>query len=262
MNTLSVKNFEQFQHYKDRTPPWIKLYNTTLDDYEFGRLSDASKWHLVAIWLLASRYDNKIPDDAEWISSKANAITQVDIEALVNAGFLIRNNTVQSASKPQAPRSETARPERESETEVEREKDTAAGEPTFDRVKVVGERVLEAAGIDPARWLGHFAPISGWLRAGADPEFDIYPTIKQLTKRTGYTPPRSLNYFTDAILRAHAERMADPVPSGEPGKVRELRQERTPEEREWLDAYKTWAKAGRNGPPPQRAQFVKKEAAS
>ncbi len=66
MPTFSVKNFERFQHYKDRSPPWIKLYNELLDDYGFGRLPDASKMHLVAIWLLASRNDNKIPHDAEW----------------------------------------------------------------------------------------------------------------------------------------------------------------------------------------------------
>jgi DNA-binding NarL/FixJ family response regulator len=35
-NGYSVKNFERFQHYKDRSPPWIKLYNELLDDYEFG----------------------------------------------------------------------------------------------------------------------------------------------------------------------------------------------------------------------------------
>src|SRR5687768_18068275 len=57
--TLFRSNFESFQHYKDRAPPWIKLYNELLDDYEFGQLPDASKMHLVAIWLLASRSDRK-----------------------------------------------------------------------------------------------------------------------------------------------------------------------------------------------------------
>ena len=37
-----------FQHYKDRSAPWIKLYNELLDDYRFAVLPDASKWHLVA----------------------------------------------------------------------------------------------------------------------------------------------------------------------------------------------------------------------
>ena len=59
--TFSVINFEKYQHYRNRTPPWIKLYNRLLDDYAFGRLPDASKAHLVAIWLLASRSDNRVP---------------------------------------------------------------------------------------------------------------------------------------------------------------------------------------------------------
>ncbi len=66
MKTFSVKNFERFQHYKDRSPPWIKLYNELLDDYSFACLDDAAKFHLIAIWLLASRTDNRIPYDATW----------------------------------------------------------------------------------------------------------------------------------------------------------------------------------------------------
>ena len=89
--TLSVKNFERYQHYKDRTPPWIKLYNDVLDDYEFGRLQDASKAHLILIWLLASRTNNEIPNDAEWISRKIGATDKVDLRGLVRAGFLIEN---------------------------------------------------------------------------------------------------------------------------------------------------------------------------
>ena len=53
MNYLRVKNWEKFQHYKDRTPPWIKLYRDLLNDYEFSCLQDASKAHLMLIWLLA-----------------------------------------------------------------------------------------------------------------------------------------------------------------------------------------------------------------
>jgi len=34
MQFLAVKNFERFQHYKDRNPPWIKLHAAVLDDYE------------------------------------------------------------------------------------------------------------------------------------------------------------------------------------------------------------------------------------
>jgi hypothetical protein len=106
MRTFSVKNFTKFQHYKDRSPPWIKLYNEMLDDYEFGRLQDASKMHLIAIWLLASRSDNVLPYDPEWIARRINATSKVNLDQLVDAGFIVPNqplhNTEQDASGPLA----------------------------------------------------------------------------------------------------------------------------------------------------------------
>ncbi|BBB99384.1 hypothetical protein [Bradyrhizobium elkanii] len=89
MKTFSVKNFEKFQHYKDRAPPWIKLYNGLLEDYEFGGLPDASKMHLIAIWLLASRSDNKIPYDPKWVSNRINATEPVDLALLAKRGFIV-----------------------------------------------------------------------------------------------------------------------------------------------------------------------------
>lgn len=89
--TLSVKNWDQFQHYKDRNPPWIKLHNSLLEDYEFECLHDASKGHLLCIWMLASRTENKIPYDSEWVGRKIGASTPVDLDSLITAGFLVSN---------------------------------------------------------------------------------------------------------------------------------------------------------------------------
>lgn len=97
--TFSVKNFERFQHYKDRSPPWIKLYNELLDDYEFGRLPDASKFHLVAIWLLASRSENKIPFDPAWVSRRINANDTVDLPLLAARGFIVVDQQLQQAER-------------------------------------------------------------------------------------------------------------------------------------------------------------------
>jgi len=88
MEYLRVKNWQEFQHYKDRTPPWIKLYNHLLDDFEFSCLPDASKAHLLSIWLLASRTENRIPNNAKWISNKINATDDVDINLLLSTGFI------------------------------------------------------------------------------------------------------------------------------------------------------------------------------
>jgi hypothetical protein len=108
MKTFSVKNYEKFQHYKDRSPPWIKLYNELLDDYEFGLLPDASKMHLVAIWLLASRSENKIPFDPAWVAKRINATEAVDLQLLADRKFIPLNQRVQGvdrvASKPRAKR--------------------------------------------------------------------------------------------------------------------------------------------------------------
>lgn len=86
---LAVKNFQHFQHYGDRKPIWIKLYNDLLDDYDFAQLSEESRFHLVMIWLLASRHDNRIPHDAAWIGQRINARRPVDLDVLISAGFLV-----------------------------------------------------------------------------------------------------------------------------------------------------------------------------
>ena len=89
MNYLSVKNWEEFQHYKDRDPPWIKLHRRILDDYDFSCLHDASKAHLILIWVLASQVNNKIPNDEKWIRNKTGVRDKIDINTLIDKGFLI-----------------------------------------------------------------------------------------------------------------------------------------------------------------------------
>ena len=116
--TFSVTNFEKFQHYRDRSPPWIKLYNGLLDDYGFAQLPDASKLHLVAIWLLASRFDNRVPHDPGWIARRINASERVDLSLLQARGFI----TVNDGSAPLADCGQDAEPESETETEQKEKK--------------------------------------------------------------------------------------------------------------------------------------------
>jgi len=51
---LKVKDWKRFQHFKDRKPPWIKLYRDILDDIKWHELSDSSAKLLISLWLLAS----------------------------------------------------------------------------------------------------------------------------------------------------------------------------------------------------------------
>jgi len=94
---FKVKNWDDFQHYKDRNPPWIKLHNHLLDDYDFECLGDAAKGHLLCIWMLASRTKNLMPFDVNWISKKIGSSSKVNLKSLIESGFLVMER---DASKP------------------------------------------------------------------------------------------------------------------------------------------------------------------
>lgn len=120
---LQVKNWSRFQQYKDRRPTWIKIYVELLDDYDFGKLPDAMKAHLVGIWLLAAQTDNKIAADVAWITRKINATERVDVKALISFGFLQYENVQKCTDAPEGVylETETYTEETEKERGVPRE---------------------------------------------------------------------------------------------------------------------------------------------
>jgi len=122
MEFFRVTNWDQYQHYKDRDPTWIKLYARLLDDYAFATLPDNTKWHLIGIFLLASKQGNRIPGDPRWVRKKIAARTRVDLDALLAAGFI-----EEDASTVLAEAEQVAIPEKESESEERRERLLSAG---------------------------------------------------------------------------------------------------------------------------------------
>lgn len=57
-----VKNWAEFQHYKDRSPPWIKLHRGLLDNIDYALLDPVAAKCLPLIWLIASEYDGHVPE--------------------------------------------------------------------------------------------------------------------------------------------------------------------------------------------------------
>lgn len=55
---LTPKRWAEFQHYKNRSPAWIKLHRKLLDDYAYNRLPLASRALAPMLWLIASEYEN------------------------------------------------------------------------------------------------------------------------------------------------------------------------------------------------------------
>ena len=127
MQYLRVNNWETFQHYKDRNPPWIKLHRDLLRDYEFICLQDASKMQLMLIWLLASQMDNKIPADPLFIQSQLGLKEAINLKELIDKGFLVDDSGVLAGCKQVAiveteTEAETYREETEKELSVKKPK--------------------------------------------------------------------------------------------------------------------------------------------
>jgi hypothetical protein len=58
---MKIKNWDRFQHYKHRSPPWIRLYRSLLDDPEFQSLSEGAQALLPQLWLVASEHRGELP---------------------------------------------------------------------------------------------------------------------------------------------------------------------------------------------------------
>jgi hypothetical protein len=101
---LQPKNWQSFQHYKDRAPAWIKLHRGLLNDFEFSRLPIASKALAPLLWVLASEYQNGAIDASlDEIAFRIH-VTRDELDAglnpLIAAGFFVSDSGVQrGASK-------------------------------------------------------------------------------------------------------------------------------------------------------------------
>ena len=117
---LQPKNWDQFQHYKDRCPPWIKLHRDLLTDRDFMRLPIASKALAPLLWLMASEskdgtFDGSL-DELVFRLHITEKEYQDGLKPLLDKGFFI------VASGVLADRLQHAIPERETEKETKKEK--------------------------------------------------------------------------------------------------------------------------------------------
>jgi hypothetical protein len=95
---LTPKNWKSFQHYKDRSPSWIKLHKGLLTDFTFNRLPLASRALAPMLWLLASEYDGgAISASLEEIAFRLHVTEQdlsVALNPLIDSGFFIASETL------------------------------------------------------------------------------------------------------------------------------------------------------------------------
>jgi hypothetical protein len=229
--TYKVKNWERFQHYSKRNPPWIKFHKSLLDDPEWFELSDAASRMLANCWLLASEGNGILPS-LKKVAFRLRMTEERAAELISQLNHWLEDD----ASTMLAKRKHVA-PKSLSETETETETDDDGGvararEPLVSKEACeLADEVAVVVGHDPKHpppaWCGAAMTVSKWLREGWGRDVILVGVRGAMAnKRDG--PPVSIRYFERAIATEVA-RQKTPLPvveiqSGKPNGKRTVHQ--------------------------------------
>ena len=113
---MKIKNWSKFQHFKDRRPPWIKLYRDLLDDIDWHQLDPLASKVLVMCWLIASEDDGKIPD-TKTLAFRLRMSEKQTSDCVTKLNHWLEHDDIEAISE----RYQDDAPETEGETETEKE---------------------------------------------------------------------------------------------------------------------------------------------
>jgi len=142
-----VKNWARFQHYKDRSPEWIKLHFAILASEDWAMLADASKLLAVVCMLVASRHGGMVPNKPAYLKRIAYLDETPDLAPLISCGFLEIPQA--DASEPEQMRTNACLDKRREEEKREDKKDRGADAQTD--LAFVG-KVIRLKASDFDRW--------------------------------------------------------------------------------------------------------------
>lgn len=149
MTQYRIKGWNKFQHFKDRRPPWVKLYRDLLDDMDWHELDGDSAKTLISLWLIASENEGQLPPMRK-LAFRLR-MTEKALSAVISQ---LDHWLEVDDNEPISARYQDDAPETETETETykpETEKDTRA--PRFD-----AQAHLVSIGVDAsiaADWITH-----------------------------------------------------------------------------------------------------------
>lgn len=84
---LRICKWSEFQHYKDRNPPWIKLHYAMLSSRTWVNLNDTGRVLAIASMLIASKEDGEFDADHDYFKRVAYLNTKPDWQPLIKSGF-------------------------------------------------------------------------------------------------------------------------------------------------------------------------------
>jgi hypothetical protein len=193
---MKIKNWTKHQHFKDRKPPWIKLYRDILDDIEWHELDAKSAKVLVMLWLIASESDGELPS-IKTLSFRLR-MPEKDVISSCNSlkNWLIQDDISVISERYQVDSVET---ETETERETEKEKETDAPEGVspqvwqdFKKSRKTMRAAITQSAIDGIK---READKAGWsledaLRECCARGWRGFKAEWTKEKRTGYLPPQ------------------------------------------------------------------------
>lgn len=101
MDYLRVKNWDKFQHYKDRNPSWIKLHIALLSSHEWVTApTDDDRLLMIVLMLIAAQTDNCIPNNPKYIQKVSQIDKIPNLSWILSSGFIEETNSNDKFTSP------------------------------------------------------------------------------------------------------------------------------------------------------------------
>ena len=174
---IYIKNWSQFQHFKDRRPPWIKLHRDILDQRDINVLSDGSFRVLIGLWLLASEdseMEGALPSVEDMAFRLRTTIPNIN-KALKELGHFLYQDDITTISDGY----HVDDPETETETETERDKKRFTAPSVSDVQSFCLEHKL--TGVDADAFVDFYTS-KGW-KIGNNPMKDWHAAARNWHRR-------------------------------------------------------------------------------
>jgi hypothetical protein len=120
---MQIRNWKKFQHFKDRKPPWVKLYRDILDDLDWHELDATASKVLIMCWLIASEDDGRLPP-VKTLAFRLRMSEKQTNDCLNKLSHWLEQDDISVISEQY--QSDSLETERETEKEKEKEKEKEA----------------------------------------------------------------------------------------------------------------------------------------
>lgn len=105
-DSYRIAGWDEYQHYKHRNPPWVRLYYDLLSSESWVAEDDSTRCLLIACILAASRNGGNVPANPKYLMKIAHLNSEPNFKPLIDNGFLIASTALaecgQDASTAQA----------------------------------------------------------------------------------------------------------------------------------------------------------------